>query len=115
MGGTVRGLYDGKDDRDEDDHTEHSEGFDGPCGLVPRQIAAICSSRKRLIAVVCSSRKRLIAVVCSSRKRLIAAVCLRRGQNDSTLWMLTNIPWPVRSLVNRVPDSAAAIVHPAAS
>ena len=93
MGGTVRGLYDGKDDRDEDDHTEHSEGFDGPCGLVPRQIAAICSSRKRLIA----------------------AVCLRRGQNDSTLWMLTNIPWPVRSLVNRVPDSAAAIVHPAAS
>jgi hypothetical protein len=37
------------------------------------------------------------------------------AQNVLTFSMLTNMPWPVWSLVNRVPWEVAVIVHPCAS
>ena len=38
----------------------------------------------------------------------------RLGQKTSTPEVLTNMPWPVPSLVNRVPSLSAAIVQPSA-
>jgi resolvase-like protein len=40
---------------------------------------------------------------------------LSAAQNVLTLSMLTNIPWPVWSLVKRVPSGVAFIVQPCAS
>jgi hypothetical protein len=59
-------LYDGKDDRGDDKYAEHAGGFDGPGGLIPRQVGRV------------------------RRNARFVAVAVRRGQNDSTLWMLTN-------------------------
>ena len=44
----------------------------------------------------------------------IHAVSLGHPQKNSTRSVLTNIPWPVSSLVNRVPPVPASMVQPTA-
>ncbi len=50
------------------------------------------------------------AVVARPRTSVVS----RPAQNVSTLSMLTNMPWPVRSFVKRVPSAVALIVQPCA-
>ncbi|BBZ35620.1 hypothetical protein MCNF_42250 [Mycolicibacterium confluentis] len=45
---------------------------------------------------------------------LVVELVIVRHQNALTPSTATNMPWPVASLVNRVPLGSAAIVHPAA-
>ncbi len=40
------------------------------------------------------------------------AISLPVSQNDETFSTLTNMPWPVPSLVKRVPSSVGTIVQP---